>query len=155
MNRGRLDFFPVLCFSNTMARIVKAKNFKFPKKSFELVSNTEHMTCKQSLNYLKKNKAPVLTTWKDIGKMAYPIVKKYSKYGMKVSKQDVIAGHPKADAVYLRHRVKTPQGIKSSAEIIVHPTLRYYPKKYVKQVLLHETDHLEADIRNKKIKPIK
>jgi hypothetical protein len=138
-----------------MARIVKAKHFKYPKKSFELLSNTEGMTSKQALNYLKKNKAPILTTWKDMGKIVYPITKKYNKYGIKISKQTTINEHPKADALYLRHRVKTPKGIKSSAEIILHPTLRYYPKPYVKQVILHETDHLDADIRNKRYKSTK
>lgn len=129
-----------------MARIVKADNYRMPKKSRKLLSDTKGMSNRKSLNYLAKNKAPKLTTLKDIGAIAYPLVKKYKPYGLKITKSSSMEGHNKADAIFINNK---------GAEIVIHPVLQYYPKSYVKQTILHEVDHLKADIRNKKIKPTK
>jgi len=128
-----------------MARIVKIDMFRTPKASEDLLRKTAGWSNQKALRFLEKNNAPILTTWQDIGKMAYPLVKKYKSYGLKVTKANLVRGHSHADGLYLW---------EGEAEIILHPVLRYYPNAYVKQTILHEIDHLEADIRNRKIRPI-
>lgn len=128
-----------------MARAVEINMFHTPKVNKDLLRKTAGWSNQKALRYLEKNNAPILTTWQDIGKMAYPLVKKYKAYGLKVTKANLVKGHSHADGLYIW---------QGEAEIVLHPVLRYYPHAYVSQVILHEIDHLEADIRNRKIRPI-
>lgn len=125
-----------------MARFPKIDNYKLPDITRNILIKYHKLTSTLVYKHLVANNAPILTTDSDFKRWADILERKYHKYNLSVQYHSHMIGKPFSDMIFYYDKRGMPF-------IRIHPICHYYPKAYAKQILLHEMDHLDADIRNK------
>ncbi len=124
-----------------MARRVRTSWRKMKKRHprvYATLAESKGMTSNRMLNRFKKRKIKPIITLKKLRHMA-SIVSKRHGVPIKVTK-DMTEGHRYADGVSIRDK-------SGDIHIRVHPVLKYYDKRYAKDVIEHESDHARVDKR--------
>jgi hypothetical protein len=120
-----------------MARRVRTQYRKIKKKNpqlYEALDAGSDMTTNRQYNYLKKHKIKPLVSRDELSDMVSS-AKKKNKVKMRITK-DMTIGHRHADGVAIKDG--------KNLEVRIHPYVQYQGKRYAKDVINHELDHIKV-----------
>lgn len=129
-----------------MARKVRTEYRKIKKNNpllHKALSANANMTTNRQYNYLKRNDIKPLITKKQLAEII-KVAKRKSKLKIKISK-DMTRGHRYADGVAIKDG--------NAIQVRIHPYVQYQGKRYAKDVVNHELDHVKVfkkQIKNKR-----
>jgi len=96
-------------------------------------SGRQHLTSSVTYHRMKKKRISPVTKLATIRSMARRASKR-SGIPIRISKD--MKGHRHADGVAIKER--------RNIEVRLHPVLKYYDKRYIKDVIGHELDHAKV-----------
>jgi hypothetical protein len=118
-----------------MAGYVRKSYSKMPKENRQFLADTKRVTSQRTVRMAKSRKIEPLTPIKEIRSMAN---KSSRKNNISIKLGEMPTGSKYADAVHVYDKSTKKQ------DIILHPVLQYYDKRYVKDVIHHELDHAKV-----------
>lgn len=121
-----------------MAGYVRKAFSKMPEENRRFLTDTKKTTSQRTLWMGKKRNIKPLTSMPDIRTLAK---REGKKKNIIIKIGQMPSGSKYADAVHVYDKETKKQNI------ILHPVLQYYDKRYVRDVIHHELDH--ASVRNR------
>lgn len=133
-----------------MARRVRRFIKEYPQDVLDAVneSNAKYKTSSAKLRFLKRNKIKPITALSEVKNIANSMERKLAPIHVSTKQFDEIKGYGDADGLAIEYG-------NGKCEVVIHPIVQYTPKKFIKDVIMHEYDHVKVFRKRKgKQKPI-
>jgi hypothetical protein len=125
-----------------MARKCRHAFRQVPKPTLAALSKTARLSNDKAYLKMGEMKVPIVTPHKRVSQLAKRAVRRNN---VSVHISSFPRKHSRADGLATRSWEWDADGVRYNEKVYLHPILKYYPEKYVKDVIDHELDHVKVD----------